>query len=31
MDETTLSEAHVKQLLLYAPDHKEVGGIKMGV
>ncbi|XP_028395441.1 delphilin-like isoform X2 [Dendronephthya gigantea] len=23
MDETTLSEAHVKQLLLYAPDHKE--------
>ena len=24
MDETTLSEAHVKQLLLYAPDHKEI-------
>ena len=24
MDETKLSEAHVKQLLLYAPDHKEV-------
>lgn len=24
MDETTLCEAHIKQLLLYAPDHKEV-------
>ena len=29
MDEKKLTESHVKQLLLYAPDHKEVEGEKI--